>query len=199
MKIYSTPLFLAMTAAICAGCNIDPQTGTSTEHVVQTKTAVTPVAEPQKNPDPRPILHTQDQGEDSRRLYKLSDLEKGALLANGRKLDVWLMDTDSKREEGMMWLLDKHVKDNQGMLFVFKDMDSRGFWMQNTLIPLDIIYVDDKGKVVNIVYGKPKDQTTLYSTGPAKYVLELKEGRAKMFGIKAGTKLTLPPNATAKD
>jgi uncharacterized membrane protein (UPF0127 family) len=69
--------------------------------------------------------------------------------------------------------------------------------MRNTLIPLDIIYIDHTGKAVNVVHGKPQDETSLPSTGPAKYVLELKQGRAARYGIRSGTRLILP-NATHK-
>lgn len=130
-----------------------------------------------------------------RRIHHLKDLQHGTMTANGNKLDVWYMDDESKQQEGMMWLTDKDVKDNQGMLFIFQSPTPQSFWMQNTLIPLDIIYMDAKGKVLNVVHGKPKDETALPSTGPAQYVLELKDGMAAKYGIKPGTSLTIPPDA----
>lgn len=108
------------------------------------------------------------------------------------------MDDDSKQQEGMMWLTEKDVKDDQGMLFVFGSPAQQSFWMQNTLIPLDIIYIDAKGKVLNIVHGKPRDESPLPSTGPAQYVLELKDGMAARYRIGPGTVLTIPANAKYK-
>ena len=91
-----------------------------------------------------------------------------------------------------MWVTDKDLKDNQGMICLFPEPKVQSFWMQNTLIPLDIIFLDKDGKVLNIAHGKPKDETLLPSTGPANYVLELKGGMAAKLGISAGTKLTIP-------
>lgn len=108
------------------------------------------------------------------------------------------MDDDAKQQEGMMWLTDKDVKDDQGMLFVFPSAAQQSFWMQNTLIPLDIIYIDAKGKVLNIVHGKPRDESPLPSSGPAQYVLELKDGMAARYRIGPGTVLKIPANATYK-
>lgn len=109
------------------------------------------------------------------------------------------MDSEAKGQEGLMWLAEKDIKDNEGGLFVYSDLAPRSFWMQNTLIPLDIIYMDGSGKVVSIAHGKPLSEQSLPSGGPAMYVLELKGGRAEMFGIRPGVKLTIPKNATNKD
>jgi uncharacterized membrane protein (UPF0127 family) len=120
------------------------------------------------------------------------------VLGGSTKIDAWLMDDASKQQEGMMWLTEKDVKDDQGMLFVFASPTAQSFWMQNTLIPLDIIYADAKGKVLNIVHGKPRDESPLPSTGPAQYVLELKDGMAAKYRIGPGTVLTIPANAKFK-
>jgi uncharacterized membrane protein (UPF0127 family) len=71
--------------------------------------------------------------------------------------------------------------------------------MQNCPLGLDITYIDSKGKVLNIGVGKPYDESGVPSNGPAKYVLELKVGRAKKFGIKPGTVLNLPKDVKAKE
>ena len=99
----------------------------------------------------------------------------------------------------MMWLTDADVKDTEGMLFVFGDAQERGFWMQNCPLGLDICYMDPKGKVISIVEGKPYREDSLPSKGKAQYVLELKVGRAKKFGIHPGTVLDLPKNLKPKD
>lgn len=159
-----------------------------------------PTIEPVKA-DSQPVEPAQDKkpGDNPKRIYQLRELEHATVIANGRKIDAWLMDTEAKGQEGLMWLTDKDIKDNQGGLFVYSDADQRSFWMQNTLIPLDIIYMDPTGKVVSIAHGKALDETSLPSKGPAMYVLELKGGRAEMFGIRPGVTLKIPKNATRKD
>jgi uncharacterized membrane protein (UPF0127 family) len=79
-------------------------------------------------------------------------------------------------------------KDN-GMLFVFNEQEERphAFWMKNTLIPLDIIYVHKDGKINHIHENAiPKDETLLPSNGPVYSVLEINGGRAAELGIRPG-------------
>ena len=135
----------------------------------------------------------------AQRIHQLKDLETRKIQHNGHTLTVWIMDDASKRAEGMMWLEDKDVKDTEGMLFVFNDAQPRSFWMQNCPLGLDIAYIDATGKVLNVGIGKPYDESGVPSKGAARYVLELKSGRAKKFGIRAGTKLVLPKNLKSKD
>lgn len=166
----------------------------------------TPVAEKKEAPPAvkeRPVTppsnSVQAKATDNpNRIFQLSSLEKATLKAHGKRLECWVMDTVSKQQEGMMWLVDKDVKDDQGMIFVFADAEPQSFWMQNTLIPLDIIYINEDGKVLNVVLGKPRDETSLPSAGPAKYVLELKGGMAKRFGIGPGTRIDIPSDLKFK-
>lgn len=124
------------------------------------------------------------------RVYQLKDLERTTCKIDGKhKFNVWIMDSNGKRMEGMMRLKDEHVKSTDGMVFVFPDSDYRGFWMKNTLIPLDIAYVNEHFKIVNVATMKALDENTTPSTGPAMYVLEFKAGTFKKLGIKAGMKV----------
>ncbi len=134
-----------------------------------------------------------------RRIYQTKELGHSAIKVGTRTIPVWLADSETKREEGMMWLQAKDVPNGKGMLFIFADEADRGFWMQNTLIPLDIAYITAAGKVANVVLGKPLDQTTLRSTAPSKYVLELKAGDAKRLGVKAGVHIAIPKELRSKD
>ena len=163
------------------------------------------VVEPAKiNPSTSSTNGSTDQGQKDpryklQRIHQLADLESRKVKVGANTLSIWLMDDDSKREEGMMWLTDADVKDTEGMLFVFGDAQERGFWMQNCPLGLDICYMDPKGKVISIVEGKPYREDSLPSKGKAQYVLELKVGRAKKFGIHPGTVLDLPKNLKPKD
>jgi uncharacterized membrane protein (UPF0127 family) len=142
---------------------------------------------------------SQDSRFKAQRLHQLKDLETRKMVVNGHTLTLWLMDNASKRQEGMMWLEKKDVKDTEGMLFVFSKASQQGFWMQNCPLGLDITYIDPKGKVLNTGVGKPWDETSVPSKGSAQYVLELKVGLAKKFGIKPGMVLKLPSGVKSKD
>jgi uncharacterized membrane protein (UPF0127 family) len=87
------------------------------------------------------------------------------------------------------------------MLFLFPVIQAadryHGFWMHNTFIPLDIIYIDKDKKVVNIAHGKVKDDTTLLPKASYFYVLEVKAGVAAKYGIKPGTKFQIPASLKA--
>jgi len=101
--------------------------------------------------------------------------------------------TDKTRQHGLMHR--QSLPADRGMLFVFPDEAPRSFWMRNTLIPLDIVYLDAAGKVVSISQMKPLDETGVPSLGPAKYAIELNEGAAARSGVKVGDVLTIPANA----
>ena len=75
---------------------------------------------------------------------------------------------------------------DEGMIFPNQVPEQRSFWMHNTVIPLDIIYIGPDRKVLNIVHGEPYDDTPLPSSGPAINVLELNAGRSAELGIKPG-------------
>jgi len=150
-------------------------------------TEAAPIVKPETTSEVEP-----DKGDNPSRIHQLRELEIVKVKVNKVVIDSWLMDDDSKRTEGMMFLKESDFKETQGMLFVFPDSDIRSFWMRNTFVPLDIIYVDRNKKVDSIVFGKPLIEVGLPSRGLAKYVLELKSGRAAKFGIKPGTQLEFP-------
>ena len=98
-------------------------------------------------------------------------IEKGDKLI---KLLVEIADDNLEREQGLMFreMLDQ----NNGMLFIFENESYQTFWMKNTLIPLDIIFIDKNYGIVDIKNAIPceKDPCSLYkSTKPSKYVLEV--------------------------
>ena len=86
----------------------------------------------------------------------------------------------------------KQMDDDHGMLFAFEKTGKRSFWMRNTVMPLDIIFIGEDGEVDTIRQGKPLDETPLSSDGAVRYVLELKAGQAEAFGIEPGTVLRHP-------
>ena len=83
---------------------------------------------------------------------------------------------------------------NAGMLFIFPEAAPRGFWMLNTLIPLDMLFVDAERRIINIQANAlpctpPRRCPTYHSTAPAQYVLEIAGGRAQALGLRAGDQL----------
>ncbi len=106
-----------------------------------------------------------------------------------KKLDIEIADDDYQIQTGLMYR--KSMKENQGMLFLFKNSIVRYFYMKNTLIPLDIIYIDQSKHIVSIQKNaKPLDETTLPSEGPAMYVLEINAGLSDQWGLKKGDKMS---------
>ena len=81
-----------------------------------------------------------------------------------------------------------------GMLFDLGLRDDHKFWMHNTCIPLDLIYVDEDGLVVGIVENAPTLNDDSRGVGcPSRYVLEVNAGWSRRHGVKAGQYMTLPP------
>ncbi len=136
---------------------------------------------------------TSRLGDNPKRVFQLADLKKATVQIGGKAISTWVMDDDGKREEGMMWLTDQDVKSDEGMLFVFNKPRQMQFWMQNTILPLDIMYFSSAGKLLNIGEGKPFDEEhKIPSNGEAQYVIEMKQGSAKRLGFGTGNTLTLP-------
>ncbi|MBC9934381.1 DUF192 domain-containing protein [Chitinophaga qingshengii] len=105
-----------------------------------------------------------------------------------RKIDIQLAQTDQQREDGLMYR--KSMTDNQGMLFIFPDMEERSFWMKNTYISLDIIYLDDKLEIVSIQkYATPLSEQSLPSFKKAQYVLEVNGGFSDKYHIAYGDRV----------
>ncbi|MDB5290238.1 MAG: exported protein [Phycisphaerales bacterium] len=98
--------------------------------------------------------------------------------------------TDSSQTTGLMKR--DSMPDNHGMIFVFNDEQVREFWMKNTRIPLDIVFLNAAGRVVSIRQMEPYDLNRTSSLHPAMYAIELNKGAAAGSGIKVGDRLTLP-------
>ena len=108
----------------------------------------------------------------------------------GRGFKLEIADDFQERETGLMHR--KSMPVDHGMFFAFPDVAPRQFWMKNTPLPLDIIYLDEAGVVLNVAQLYPNDLTGVKSTGPAKYAIELNQGVAARIGLKAGDRITLP-------
>ena len=115
------------------------------------------------------------------------------LINNGEKLihiDVEISDDNEERAKGLMYR--KRLNDNDGMLFIFNNESYQTFWMKNTLIPLDMIFIDSKFAIIDIKNAIPckEEPCTLYtSSKPARYVLEVSAGFTRKNNIILGNKV----------
>ena len=101
---------------------------------------------------------------------------------------VEIADDEAEREQGLMFRT--HLDDDQGMLFDFHTAQPVSFWMRNTLIPLDMIFIRADGTIANIADNtEPYNETPIPSDGPVVGVLEIGGGLTQELGIKAGDKV----------
>ncbi len=98
--------------------------------------------------------------------------------------------TEEQHARGLMFRTSMPA--DHGMLFVFDKPDTYSFWMHNTLIPLDIIFLDPSGKVVDIHTRQPKDDTGMPPRAPALFVIELNADTAKSLNLNLGDTIRLP-------
>lgn len=116
-----------------------------------------------------------------------SGLREGEIRIAEQPIIVELALDDYSQAKGLMFR--ESMPENSGMLFMFAQTQPLAFWMKNTLIPLDIIYITEVGDIVHIVTAEPckiRNCPSYPSVDPAKYVLELNAGRAKALGLKVG-------------
>lgn len=103
-------------------------------------------------------------------------------------LAVEIAETDSARARGLMQR--RSLPARGGMLFLFDAPDSLSFWMENTPLPLDIIFVDAQQEVVNIVKrSRPYSREFIHSTAPAQTVVEVRAGFTDRYGITDSTRI----------
>ncbi|WP_430467639.1 DUF192 domain-containing protein [Winogradskyella ouciana] len=102
-----------------------------------------------------------------------------------KTLDIEIADNDYETQTGLMYRTE--LGTNQGMLFIFPDSQLRSFYMKNTKIPLDIIYINEDKTIVSFQKNaKPFDETSLPSNAPAKYVLEINGGLSDKWMLNVG-------------
>lgn len=104
------------------------------------------------------------------------------------RFSVELALTDRERQHGLMYR--EHLDDDAGMLFIFERPRVQSFWMKNTRIPLDMIFIGEGGEIVGIVESaEPLTLTARRVDGPSRYVLELNGGATRKLGITAGQRV----------
>lgn len=117
------------------------------------------------------------------------------VVADGENVTVTLRvaDEPEERRKGLMYR--QSLADRSGMIFVYDEKNERTFWMKNTYVPLDIIFVAPNGTVLNVEHARaqpdaPDSEVERYhSEGQAMYVVELPRGFANETGVGPGSKL----------
>lgn len=120
--------------------------------------------------DPTPLVIETDRGE--------------------RRFTIEIADTDAERSAGLMFRTD--MADDHGMLFVFEQTRRVAFWMKNTPMALDLLFVREDGTVAAIMQGEPQSTAAISPDASVRFVLELKAGTAQKAGIGDGDRLRHP-------
>ena len=112
------------------------------------------------------------------------------LEAKQEAVTVEIAERTDDRTRGLMYR--KSMPDDHGMIFVFEEREDHTFWMKNTCIPLDMLFIDDDGTIVGIEENTPTLSERTFSVGCAsRYVLELNAGWSRRHGVTAGQKVKL--------
>lgn len=106
------------------------------------------------------------------------------LFAGMHRIEAEVAATPASRQTGMM--LRTFMAPQRGMLFVFPEAAEHCMWMRNTLVPLSVAFLDEKGKIINVEDMKPRTEENHCSLKPARYALEMNLGWFKSRGLGAG-------------
>jgi len=120
--------------------------------------------------DPQPLVVQTDAGE--------------------RAFSIEIADDPQERSRGLMYR--ESLPDDRGMLFVFESTQRVGFWMKNTPLPLDLVFIGQDGIVRDILPGAPFSEASIALGDPVRFVLELKAGTAEKAGIETGDSVHHP-------
>lgn len=107
-----------------------------------------------------------------------------------RVFSIEVADDTTERERGLMFR--ETMPDDRGMLFVFSQTQQIGFWMKNTPLPLDLIFIGEDGRIADILPGVPFSEAVITPGVPVRFVLEVKSGIAAKNRIGTGDRLSHP-------
>ena len=120
----------------------------------------------------------------------LAGLDRSALVIStaageNHKFDVWLVRSPAERARGLMFV--ESLDPGRGMLFLYPQPQIVGMWMRNTLIPLDMLFIEANGNIAYIAENTvPHSLDTVSADVPVSAVLELRGGRTGELGIRVG-------------
>ncbi|TKT76987.1 DUF192 domain-containing protein [Aquamicrobium sp. LC103] len=106
------------------------------------------------------------------------------------RFSIEIADDDPKRSAGLMFR--EEMDEDHGMLFVFGETRPVSFWMKNTPLPLDLVFIGEDGRVRAVLPGEPQSIASISPGVPVRFVLELNAGRAQKAGISEGDRIRHP-------
>ena len=126
----------------------------------------------------------------------LAQMPRIELNASFHRIDAEVAADQQNRMQGLMHR--RSMAANQGMLFVFTQADRHCMWMRNTLLPLSVAFLDERGQILNIEDMKPQTENNHCAASPARFALEMNQGWFASKGIKVGQRIggiekSLPP------
>ena len=146
------------------------------------------------------IAAPRPSGEIDNEDLKESSLVKAAFIENEDKIAELTLETAVTDEEKARGLMNRESLDNDsGMIFIYDEADERSFWMKNTSIPLDMIFLTAEKSIRSIKEADPEPNVSdvnlksYTSEGPAKYVIETNQNFSEEKGITEGLKVLLEP------
>lgn len=110
--------------------------------------------------------------------------------AGPRFFTIEVADNGADRSAGLMYR--QTMPDDRGMLFIFEETGPVSFWMKNTPMPLDLVFIAEQGRIEAVLSGEPYSMAPISPGKPARYVLELKAGTAAREGISVGDMVRHP-------
>lgn len=170
-------LVVLMAGTALAACDEDGATaGVATPTIT--------AAGPSPTSTPQPVATPSPTVADSRIALEVKGANASAVVR------VELAVSEDEIRTGLMHR--ESLPEDAGMLFIFEAPSHRGFWMKDTLIPLDIAYLDSTGTINEIHRGEPLDQAVMVPALPYWYVLEVNAGWFERNGLGVGDRLVIP-------
>lgn len=145
------------------------------------------------------LLATTAPARSDQPLEDLARFPRASLEISGKggtqHFDVWVADTPPRQAQGLMFVRD--LASGAGMLFAEDEPRVMSMWMKNTYIPLDMLFIDAKGRIVRIAARtRPHSLASISSYEPVTMVLELRGGEAGRRGIVVGDHVRVSPDKT---
>ncbi len=143
----------------------------------------------------RPASGQKPQTDPTAEDYVQPPLPRGTVVlmdayGGAHAVDVEIASSENAIRRGLMWR--KHLAPGKGMLFVFGYDAPHGFWMKNTLIPLDRLFIDGDLRIVELVQNaEPRTEISRGGLQPCRYVLEVPGGWSEKMGIQTGNQVEL--------
>lgn len=127
------------------------------------------------------------------------ELGSVTLTIKGRAFRLWIADQDPERIRGLMFQTAENLAPlpdgtERGMIFVFEGSTRTSFWMKNTVVPLDIVYVTSEGEILNLYTMVPLDdrQDRYLPSAPFRVAIEVRGGVFREMGLRPGDRIELP-------